>query len=169
MRERGGMLAAEEREDVVLRDGSTLRLRPTTPRDEGALIEFFEGLSPDSRHLRFQGAIRIDARVVAPFLYGDGRETLSLIGELADEDGTAHVIALGTFIRLRDPGRAEVAFTVADEFQRRGIGSRLLERLAAHARAEGVQRFVAQVLPENTAPRNGGRRYMGSAGQVQLA
>jgi acetyl coenzyme A synthetase (ADP forming)-like protein len=44
-----------------------------------------------------------------------------------------------------------VAFVVADEFQRRGIGSRLLERLAAHARVEGIERFVAQVLPENAA------------------
>src|SRR4051794_31169014 len=120
MRQRGGMVVAEAREDVVLRDGSTLRLRPTTIIDEQALIEFFGGLSADSRHLRFQGAIRIDEHVVAPFLRSDGSEMLSLIGELADEDGTARVIALGTYIRLRDPARAEVAFTVADEFQRRG-------------------------------------------------
>src|SRR3954470_5477089 len=170
------MVSAEIREDVVLRDGSTLRLRPTTERDERALIEFFERLSPDSRHLRFQGAVRVDAHVVAPFLQSDGRERLSLVGELTDEDGP-RVIALGTFIRLRDASRAEVAFTVADEFQRRGLGSRLLERLAAHARAEGIERFVAQVLPENTPMlRVFGdtgfevkRRYVGGSVEVEFA
>jgi acetyl coenzyme A synthetase (ADP forming)-like protein len=176
MRDRCGMVSAEAREDVVLRDGSTLRLRPTTAGDERALIDFFEQLSADSRRLRFQGAVRVDARVVAAFLRSDGRETLSLVGELADEAGTPRVIALGTFIRLRDPARAEVAFTVADEFQRRGIGSRLLERLAAHARAGGIERFVAQVLPENTLMlrvfRDTGfevkRRYVDGAVEVEF-
>jgi acetyl coenzyme A synthetase (ADP forming)-like protein len=145
------MVAIEAREDVVLRDGSTLRLRATTPADEGALVEFFGRLSPESLHLRFQGAVRVDGRLVARFLRGDGSESLSLVGELADEGGASRVIALGTYVRLRDPARAEVAFVVADAFQRRGIGTRLLERLASHARAEGIERFVAQVLPENAA------------------
>jgi hypothetical protein len=43
-------------EDVVLRDGSTLRLRPPTADDEGALISFFASMSPESRYLRFHGA-----------------------------------------------------------------------------------------------------------------
>ncbi|MDX6475187.1 MAG: hypothetical protein QOH95_698 [Gaiellaceae bacterium] len=145
------MVAVETREDVVLRDGSTLRLRPTALADEAALLDFFGGLSPDSRHLRFQGAIKVDAHVVAPFLRSDGGESLSLVGELTAQDGAVRVIALGTFVQLRDPTRAEVAFAVADDFQRRGIGSRLLERLAAHARLAGIERFVAQVLPENAA------------------
>ena len=138
-------------EDVVLRDGSTLRLRPTTPADEAALLEFFERLSPESRYLRFQGAVRVDAHLVAAVGRSDGRETLSLIGELTDAGGTTRVVALGTFVRLRDPSRAEVAFAVADDLQRHGIGSRLLERLAANARKEGIERFVAQVLPGNAA------------------
>src|SRR5581483_2178887 len=49
----------------------------------------------------------------------------------------------------RDPRRAEVAFAVADELQGRGIGSRLLERLALHAAGAGIEEFVAQVLPQN--------------------
>ena len=136
---------------MVLRDGSTLRLRATTAGDEQALIDFFERLSPEARHLRFQGAVRVDAHLVAPFLDGDGAESLSLVGELVDSSGSARVVAIGTYVRLRDPSRAEVAFAVADSMQRRGIGSRLLERLAVHARQEGVERFVAQVLPENMA------------------
>jgi acetyl coenzyme A synthetase (ADP forming)-like protein len=140
-----------DREDVVLRDGSTLRLRPTSAADEPALLDFFERLSPESRYLRFQGAVSLDAHLIAPFLRSDGDESLSLIGELIGDDGAVRVIGLGTWVRLRDPARAEVAFVVADEFQRRGIASRLLERLAAHARDAGIDRFVAQVMPENAA------------------
>ena len=147
----GAVVAIENREDVVLRDGSTLRLRPTTPADAGALVEFFERLSPESRYLRFQGAVSVDGHLVESFLRSDGDTNLSLIGELVDADGAVRVIGLGTWVRLRDASRAEVAFVVADEFQHRGIGSRLLERLAVHARGAGIDRFVAQVLPENAA------------------
>jgi len=171
------VVAIAEPEDVVLRDGSTLRLRPTGPADEQALLDFFERLSPESRYLRFQGAVRVDAHLIASFLRSDGDESLSLIGELTDADGAVHVIGLGTWIRLRDPSRAEVAFVVADEFQHRGIASRLLERLAVHARDAGIDRFVAQVLPENAAMlRVFGdtgfevrRRYVGGVVEVEFA
>jgi acetate---CoA ligase (ADP-forming) len=145
------MVANQVREDVVLRDGSTLRLRPTSAGDTTALLAFFDRLSPETRHLRFQGGLRIDAAIVAPFLRSDGKEALSLVAELADPQGDPQIVALGTFVRLRDATRAEVAFVVADDMQRRGIGSRLLERLAVHSRRVGIERFVAQVLPENGA------------------
>jgi acetate---CoA ligase (ADP-forming) len=132
-------------EDVVLRDGSTLRLRPTSPADTSALLSFFTRLSPESRYLRFQGAGTVDGRTVEPFTHSD-TAAVSLVGELAGD-----VVALATFVRLRDPRRAEVAFAVADELQGRGVGTRLLERLAARAARSGVEEFVAQVLPQNGA------------------
>ncbi|HLK46270.1 MAG TPA: GNAT family N-acetyltransferase, partial [Acidimicrobiales bacterium] len=113
-------------EDVVLRDGSTMRLRPTGPDDAELVLRFFERLSPESRYLRFGGARRLDEHVVEPFLHTDWDATVSLVGELGGD-----VAALATFVRLRDPRRAEVAFAVADELQGRGVGTRLLERLAA--------------------------------------
>jgi len=60
-------------------------------------------------------------------------------------------VAVAEFMRLRDETSAEVAFAVADELQGRGIGTRLLEQLASRAAAAGVERFVAEVLPENAA------------------
>jgi acetate---CoA ligase (ADP-forming) len=133
-------------EDVVLRDGSTLRLRPTTPADQELLLSFFDRLSPESRYLRFQGAGIVDARTVEPFLHTDFDATVSLVGELEGE-----AVALATYVRLRDPHRAEVAFAVADTLQGRGVGTRMLERLAAHAARVGIDEFVAQVLPQNAA------------------
>jgi len=150
-RDDAGVVLEATREDVVLRDGSTLRLRPTLAGDGPPLTAFFAHLSPESLYLRFQGAVSVDEHLVTSFLGGDGTESLSLVGELTDEASEHRIVGIGTYVRLRDPARAEVAFAVADEFQHRGIGSRLLERLAVHARREGIDRFVAQVLPANLA------------------
>jgi len=138
-------------EDVVLRDGSTIRLRPPTAADEASLISFFEALSPESRYLRFHGATIIGRQTVSVALETDWPSRGSLVGELADGDGTVRPVALATYVRLRDPNRAEVAFAVADELHGRGIGTRLLERLAEHASAVGIREFVAEVLPGNGA------------------
>jgi acetate---CoA ligase (ADP-forming) len=138
-------------EDVVLRDGSTLRLRPPTAEDEGVLISFFEALSPESRYLRFHGATMIGRPTVSVALETDWARRGSLLGELVDDTATLRPVALATYVRLRDPSRAEVAFAVADELHGRGIGTRLLERLAEHASAVGIEEFVAEVLPGNAA------------------
>src|SRR5690348_93036 len=142
---------APQTEDVVLRDGSTLRLRPPTADDEAALIAFFEELSPESRYLRFHGATMIGHQTVSVALETDWPSRGSLVGELADGTGNRRAVALATYVRLRDPHRAEVTFAVADELHGRGIGTRLLERLAEHAAEAGIEEFVAEVLPGNGA------------------
>ena len=135
-------------EDVVLRDGSTMRFRVPTSADEAELIELLSGLSADSRYLRFHGATHITPATVASALETDWTTRGSLLGERVAE-GRLRPIALATYVRLRDPSRAEVSFVVADEFHALGIGTRLLERLAAHAAANGVAELIAEVLPQN--------------------
>jgi acetate---CoA ligase (ADP-forming) len=131
--------------DVLLRDGTTLRLRSPMPADSEALVEFLNRLSEQSLYYRFHGFPTVSEKLVAPFLQPDWREQGHLIGELG-----GRVIALASYVRLRDPTAAECAFVVADDFQRRGIGTRLLEQLADRAAAVGIERFVAEVLPENS-------------------
>jgi acetyl coenzyme A synthetase (ADP forming)-like protein len=130
--------------DVLLRDGTTLRLRAPTPADSEALVEFFKSLSEQSLYYRFHGFPTVNEALVSSFVGPDWHERGHLIGELG-----GRVIALASYVRLRDPTAAECAFVVADDFQRRGIGTRLLERLAVRAAAVGIERFVAEVLPEN--------------------
>jgi acetyl coenzyme A synthetase (ADP forming)-like protein len=134
--------------DVILRDGGTLRLRPPRREDATALLAFYRGLTSESLHSRFHGLPSLHAQLVEQLLEPDWTSRGSLIGTLAAEDGE-RVVAVGNYVRLRDPARAESAFVVADEEQGRGIGTRLLERLAARAAAAGVERFVAEVLPDN--------------------
>ena len=144
----GDVLRAE---DVILRDGSTLRLRSAEADDADIVLEFFRRLSPESRYLRFQGAGGVELPTVQRFVGGDWDATGSLLAERTPDGGEPEVVALATFVRLRDPRRAEVAFAVADSLQGRGVGTRLLERLAVHAAVAGIDEFVAQVLPQNAA------------------
>jgi acetate---CoA ligase (ADP-forming) len=140
--------AAADSVDVILRDGGTLRLRPPTSADSEALLDFYRALSSQSLHRRFHGFPNLRPQLVESLLDPDWVERGALLGALADEGGE-RIVAIGNYVRLRDPALAESAFAVADEEQGRGIGTRLLERLAARAASVGIERFVAEVLSEN--------------------
>jgi len=135
----------EEERDVVLRSGSTLRLRPIRPHDAPALLAFYQRLSPDSLYFRFFSLPKIDAERAAGFCRVDYDRQFALVGETA-----GRIVAVAHYFRLpRQPDRAEVAFTVGDALQGQGVGTRLLERLAEIARARGVTTFEAEVLGHN--------------------
>jgi acetate---CoA ligase (ADP-forming) len=134
--------------DVILRDGGTLRLRPPDAQDAEALTGFFTGLSERSLYLRFHGALKLKPSLVEPFLEPDWLERGALVGTLT-ADGVEKIVALTNYARLRDPKVAEAAFTVADDHQGRGIGTRMLEQLAERAAAAGIERFVTEVMADN--------------------
>ncbi len=134
--------------DVILRDGSTLRLRPPARDDADALVRFFAELSDQSLYRRFHGHPSVDADLVAPDLEPDWVGRGALLGAVATDEGES-VVTLAGYVRLRDREVAEVAFAVADGYQGRGIGPRLLEQLAARAAKQGITRFVAEVIADN--------------------
>jgi acetate---CoA ligase (ADP-forming) len=136
--------------DVILRNGSTLRLRAPAREDVGALDAFFRGLSTQSFYRRFHGVRPIDEALIDHFVDPDWDERGVLVGTIATA-GENRIVAIGEYDRLRDASAAEAAFAVADELQGVGIGTRLLERLAALAGEQGIGRFVAEVMPENRA------------------
>ena len=134
--------------DVILRDGATLRLRSPRREDADDLLEFFRELSQRSLYLRFHGFPRLRPEIVEQLLEPNWTQRGALVGTFA-EDGHERIIAIANYERLRDPKVAEAAFAVADEFQRRGIGTRLLEQLAERAGQHGIERIVAEVLADN--------------------
>jgi acetyl coenzyme A synthetase (ADP forming)-like protein len=138
--------AAGQTSDVILRDGSTLRLRAPAAEDADALVAFFSGLSERSLYLRFHGFPRLGPELVTAVVEPDWEQRGALVGSL---DG--RIVALANWVRLRDPRTAEVAFAVSDEFQGHGIGTRLLEQLAVRASEAGIEELVAEVLQENGA------------------
>ncbi len=134
-----------EERDVVLRTGSTLRLRPIRPDDAGALLALYERLSPDSLYFRFFSLRHVDTAAAARFCNVDYDGQFALVG-----DAGGRIVAIAHYFRLpKHPGRAEVAFAVEDALQGQGVGTRLLERLAEVARSHGIRSFEADVMTEN--------------------
>lgn len=129
--------------DVILRDGSVLRLRAPVPADEEAIKDFFDRLDPDSRYLRFHGHVRSD-RVAAHYAAADQVNRVALLAHRGGE-----IVAVAGYERLRELGAAEVAFAVLASEQGRGLGTRMLEQLAAYAAENGIDRFDASVMAEN--------------------
>ncbi len=132
--------------DVILRDGSTLRLKAPAREDAVALLEFYGRLSERSRYFRFHGSRRVDASLVDRIVEADWDDRGALVGVTVDD----RIVAVAEYARLRDLSSAEVAFTVADELQGRGAGTRLLEQLAARAAEHGIEEFVAEVQSANS-------------------
>src|SRR6478672_241315 len=129
--------------DVVLRDGSTVHVRPSTVEDVPRLRAFLAALSEESRWFRFFSAgVNLKAAAASAADPGDGLSLLALRGS----EGT--VIAHGTYI-CEAPGRAEVAFAVADAWHGHGIATVLLAHLAHAASTAGVETFTATVLSGN--------------------
>ena len=134
---------AHREADVVLHDGSTVRLRPIRPEEAEALRGFFEGLSLQSRAFRFfSGAIDLEraATMLADVDYADR------YGLLAERGGK--VVGHGLYVGGPEE-QAEVAFAVAEELQGQGLGTILLAHLAEVAAEHGYSGFVANVLPQN--------------------
>src|SRR5262249_2117189 len=126
--------------DVVLRDGSTVQLRPVRPEDAEALRELYDRLTPERRYRRFFGFVdRLDQKRLEFLARVDQQEHVALVAE-----SRGRLVADARYVQDgKDPSRAEVAFTVDDRLHGRGLATRLLERLVEVARARGVSVFAA--------------------------
>jgi acyl-CoA synthetase (NDP forming)/RimJ/RimL family protein N-acetyltransferase len=133
--------------DVVLSDGGTVHLRPIVPSDADGLVALHGRLSERTRYFRYFGAYpRIPPRDLVRFSTVDHHDRVAFAALLGDD-----IVAVGRYERLDQGPSAEVAFLVDDQHQGRGLGSILLEHLAAAASESGLRRFVAEVLSENAA------------------
>ena len=142
---RRALIRRSTESDIVLRDGSTLRLRPVRPSDEAALKELHDRLSLDSVYFRFFGLRADSSDEVSRLLHTDYDNEFSLVAE----SGT-RLCGVASYSRnLKSPERAEVAFTIADALQGRGVGTRMLETLATIARDHRIRVFDAYVLHGN--------------------
>ena len=135
-------------ERVSLADGAELVIGRITPADEPQLADAFARLSEESRRLRFLAPKpRLTRSELRYLTEVDGHQHEALT---ATDPRTGRGVAVGRFVRTpADSNRAEVAITVADDWQHRGLGRLMLERLADRAREEGVTHFTAFVAADN--------------------
>ena len=136
--------AAPEPCDIVLRDGSTVVFRSPREDEVQPVRAFFDSLSPESRYQRFLGVPHLDELRIRR-LIADTPDSCVLLACC----GPRIVGMAGFYRQPSDPARAEVAFAIADALQGRGMGTRLLERLAEHARGRGISCFEADVNSAN--------------------
>jgi GNAT superfamily N-acetyltransferase len=139
--------------DRVLRDGGSIHIRAIRPDDKARLNDHFARLSARSVYFRF---FRVKKRLtddeLREFTELDFEHRVGLVATLGGHRDE-QIIGVGRYAELPaapgQPRRAEVAFAVADDHQRRGIGTVLLEHLAELARRNGIEEFEADVLGEN--------------------
>jgi acetate---CoA ligase (ADP-forming) len=138
-----GVYPREAEADVVLRDGSTVRVRPVRDGDREALRAFFDGVSQDAIWFRFFTMANLDWATdwAADVDYRDR------FGLVVETGSPRQIVAHAVYVR--DGDCAEVAFLVSDAQQGQGIATILLAHLAARAAAHGITTFVADVLPAN--------------------
>ncbi|MDQ7906487.1 GNAT family N-acetyltransferase [Phytohabitans sp. ZYX-F-186] len=141
------MTTVDRSADVLLSDGTTVHLRRIRPEDAAGIVAMHSRFSERTRYLRyFSPYPRIPERDLKRFVNVDHDAREAFVIETGDR-----ILAVGRYERLGpEAPDAEVAFVVEDAYQGRGIGSVLLEHLAAAARDAGISRFVAEVLPENS-------------------
>ena len=135
---------------AVLRDGSRVLIRPVQRADAPLLADGFARLSATSRWMRFLTPKKELTPAELRFLTDLDHHDHEALGALDHRDGRG--VGVARYVRQADdPWGADVAVTIVDEWQGRGLGTELLARLSDRAREENIQRFTALVAAENVA------------------
>lgn len=142
------MPTSSPRRTVKLRDGARATLRPIAPEDKPLVAAAFERLSDESRYRRFFTSTNELSAADLDYLVDIDHSDHEAI--IAVDPSSEEAVGVARYIRSNDDTEvAEVAVTVIDDWQGRGLGRALLVRLASRGRQEGVRRFSALVLGEN--------------------
>jgi len=141
---------------TTLRDGTTVTIRFLGRDDRGAFRDAFRRTSARTRYLRFMGAVGdLDDKTLDYLTNVDQKDHVAIVATMPSPDmKSERGIGVARFIRTKDaPDVAEVAVTVADEMQSKGVGGALARTLERLARARGIRAFRADVLGSNETMR----------------
>jgi acetyltransferase len=142
----------------VMADGSEVEIRPIRPEDEPLMIEFTTALSPDNLYLRYFHAVSVSSLIsheqLARLSFVDYNREMALVAvRIEPREQLPQIIAHGQLTKLHGSNDAEFAIQVRDEYQGTGLGTELLARLLEIASHEGIERVMAEIMPENTSMR----------------
>jgi GNAT superfamily N-acetyltransferase len=143
---------------VEIDGGRWVSIRPIERSDAAGLSELYASLSPESRRRRFlRPIVSVSPAVLAAFTERDGEGMVGILSERGPNDGA---VVGHASVQPDGRGGAEVAFTVADELQGRGVGRALVDAAVDLARARGIERVTATLLVDNVPM----RRLLGGSG-----
>lgn len=137
----------------TLADGERLTLRHIVPTDAAREQAFVRGLSPESSYLRFHGTIKdLSKKDLKKYTEPDSRNAVAMVVLRSGETGEEEI---GVARYVIDPDRAncEFAIVVADKWQKRGIGTRLINALIRHLQTSGVKQISGSVIKSNSVMR----------------
>jgi RimJ/RimL family protein N-acetyltransferase len=146
--ESGIVYPAQYETEVLLKNGSRIRLRPIKREDVERWLAFVSRLSPRAKYLRFHHVPTLGREDAIRFCSVDYKYTFAFVAEVL-RDKREEIVAIGRYYRLPDKSTAEVAFVIEDPYQGKGIGTKLMEWLANVARDNDITTFEASVLVEN--------------------
>ena len=135
-----------------IRDGSHVRIRPIRKEDARHAEAFFQWLSEETKYLRFMYLVKeLTPEILEGAFAQDGLKRVVLVAEPLDQTGNdpTPAVAIGRYAPASE-GACEVAITVGDNWQGRGVGGVLLRRLIALARRAGYREMCATALTTNT-------------------
>ena len=134
---------------LTLADGATVTIRPIRPEDEGLEQDFVRSLSDESRYFRFSETVReLSPRMLSHFTRVDYDRHMALIA-VSERDGHEIQIGVARYVAGGDRRRCEFAIVIADDWQRKGLGTRLMQALMAAARGAGIRQMYGEVLASN--------------------
>lgn len=139
------------RERLTLGDGTRMLIRLIVPGDKRHIVRGLERMSPESRYSRFMAARDTLSDAELRYLCEiDGINHFALCAWKTSPFGIGEGVAVARFVRLHDEPRvAEPAIAIIDDYQGRGLGRLLLERLALAARERGIETFRCELFPSN--------------------
>ena len=163
MKTRVGGFAPSGPTAVVLRDGSAVLIRQVRSTDAALLADGFGRLSDASRRMRFLGVKKQLSAAELRYLTDVDHHDHEALGALDRADGQG--VGIARYVRdADDPQAAEIAVTIVDDWQGRGLGTELLAALSDRARQEGIRRLTAVTDASNVAVaallRNAGARLV---------
>jgi GNAT superfamily N-acetyltransferase len=134
----------------TIRDGRSVTIRALEPEDRSAMLSAVGRVSAQSLYRRFFGPKRGFTEKETDFFVNVDFVTHVALVAVVDEGGKDTIIGAGRYI-VAEPGKAELAFAIIDDYQGQGIGTALLRHLVLIARDSGLQQLDAEVLQENVA------------------
>jgi L-amino acid N-acyltransferase YncA len=141
---------ADQPETWAAADGSVITIRPIRAEDLALEQEFVNGLSAHTGYQRLMSARRPSLEELVRFTDIDRERELALIATTPVQ-GRERQIAVARYVKESSSGDAEFAIVLSDDWQGRGLGSRLLASLVVAARSHGVRRLVGTTLSANSA------------------
>ena len=147
---RSGPWTAASGKPALLRDGSEVLIRPVQGTDAPLLADGFARLSARSRQMRFLGTKNELSPAELRYFTEIDHHDHEALGAVDRANGRG--VGVARYVRsTQDAWSAEIAVTVVDEWQGRGLGTELLAQLSERAREEGIRRFTALVAADNVA------------------